>query len=236
LRKRGAGSKREDAPNQYYPIYYLEKDNSISTEYIDAAIAIIPRLSDGTDGRWRWAKNTVEGNKNKLLARKVRRNNNYEYDIFEKSYFSEDKIEKVRSIFYEKEINFENATEELKNLFNSKLFDYPKPVHTIAKFINLFKGKDDLILDFFAGSGTTAQAVMELNKEDSGSRKFICVQLPEKTEENSEAFKAGYKTIAEISKERIRRAAKKIETEVKEQLSDLPLQRRTRERTSGFRF
>jgi len=76
---------------------------------------------------------------------------------------------------------------------------------------------NDIILDFFAGSGTTAHAVMDLNKEDGGSRKYICVQLPELCEEKSEAYKAGYKTIAEIGKERIRRAAKKIQTEIEEE-------------------
>ncbi|WP_413906380.1 AAA family ATPase [Candidatus Endomicrobiellum trichonymphae] len=90
----------------------------------------------------------------------------------------------------------------------------------------------DIILDFFAGSGTTAQAVMELNKQDGRNRKFICAQLPEKTEEKSEAFKAGYKTIAEISKERIRRAAKKIEAEAKREypiLSSLSSERQGKE-------
>jgi adenine-specific DNA-methyltransferase len=119
-----------------------------------------------------------------------------------------------------------DATNEIKDLFDGhSIINYPKPVGLIKYIIKsiTFDDKDSITLDFFAGSGTTAQAVMELNKDDGGNRKFICVQLPEKTEENSEAFKAGYKTIAEISKERIRRAAKKIETKVKEESFTLPL-------------
>jgi adenine-specific DNA-methyltransferase len=109
LRKRGAGSRREDAPNQFYPIYYLETENKITTKKIAGSVEILPKLSDGTDGRWRWAYTTVEENAAKLLARKVRRDGGFEYDIFEKDYFSEDKLTKIKSIFYEKEVNNENG-------------------------------------------------------------------------------------------------------------------------------
>ena len=91
-----------------------------------------------------------------------------------------------------------------------KFFDYPKPVLLIKYLCQMIYNDNDIILDFFSGSATTAHAVMQLNAEDGGNRKFIMVQLPEKTDENSEAYKAGYKTIAEIGKERIRRAGKKI--------------------------
>ncbi len=107
------------------------------------------------------------------------------------------------------------ANKELKALFNSKApFDTPKPVSLIKQMLMVsVKKTDDIILDFFAGSSTTAHAVMQLNADDGGNRKFIMVQLPELCNEQSEAFKAGYKTIAEISKERIRRAGKKIKDE-----------------------
>ncbi|WP_410677703.1 site-specific DNA-methyltransferase [Avibacterium paragallinarum] len=103
-----------------------------------------------------------------------------------------------------------NGTDEILSFFNRKIFDFPKPSSLIKNLLNLVTGKNDLILDFFAGSATTAHAVMQLNAEDGGNRRFICVQLPEKTSEQSEAFKAGFHTIAEISKERIRRAGKQI--------------------------
>lgn len=102
------------------------------------------------------------------------------------------------------------AVNEIKDLFDFKVFDYTKP-SVLIKYLSKIITKDhDIILDFFAGSGTTAHAVMDLNAEDGGNRKFICVQIPEETDEDSEARKAGYKTIAEISRERIRRAGDKI--------------------------
>jgi adenine-specific DNA-methyltransferase len=104
------------------------------------------------------------------------------------------------------------GTRELRTIFEEKeYFDFPKPKELIKLLIEQGTGnKNDIILDFFGGSGTTAQAVLELNKEDGGNRKFILVQLPEPCDEESEAFKAGYKTIADISKERIRRVIKRL--------------------------
>ncbi len=109
----------------------------------------------------------------------------------------------------------DEGQKETAELLGKKIFSTPKPIRLIKKSISIscFKDDNDIILDFFAGSGTTAQAVLELNREDGGNRKFILVQLPELTNENSEAFKSGYKTIADISKERIRRVIKKIEKE-----------------------
>jgi adenine-specific DNA-methyltransferase len=108
----------------------------------------------------------------------------------------------------------EIATEIVNNLLQCEAFSYPKPNSLIAYFISLCANDpNDIILDFFAGSGTTAHAVMQLNAEDGGNRKFILVQIDEKTKTDSEAFKAGYQTIDEIARERIKRAAKKIKTE-----------------------
>ncbi|TRY37138.1 site-specific DNA-methyltransferase [Geobacillus sp. LEMMJ02] len=106
----------------------------------------------------------------------------------------------------------QRASDLLNQLMGYKnLFDNPKPIELIRGFIQVSNAKhDDIILDFFSGSATTAHAVMQLNAEDGGNRKFIMVQLPEKTDENSEAYKAGYKNICEIGKERIRRAGEKI--------------------------
>ncbi|MBI5181406.1 MAG: hypothetical protein HZA06_00675 [Nitrospirae bacterium] len=110
----------------------------------------------------------------------------------------------------------DSAASELDELLAVEgLFDNPKPPQLISQLLNYCDSQDknDIILDFFAGSGTTAQAVLELNKEDGGNRKFILVQMPEQCDENSEAYKAGYKTIADIGKERIRRVIQKIEKE-----------------------
>jgi adenine-specific DNA-methyltransferase len=107
----------------------------------------------------------------------------------------------------------QEATRELRDLMDSAVFTSPKPIRYISRLIHIGLNPDDLILDFFSGSATTAHAVMKLNSEDGGNRKYILVQLPEVTDENSEAYKAGYKNICEIGKERIRRAGKKIKDE-----------------------
>ena len=115
---------------------------------------------------------------------------------------------------YEDVGHSQDATQKLAKMFDGKkYFDYPKPVGLIKRCLALYSDKDSIILDFFSGSGTTAQAMFELNSDDGGNRKFILVQLPEKTDENSPAFKDGYHTICEIGKERIRRAGKKIKEE-----------------------
>lgn len=108
----------------------------------------------------------------------------------------------------------QDATKDLAKIFDGKkYFDYPKPVELIKRCISIYSDPDSIVLDFFSGSGTTAHAVMQLNAEDEGHRKFICVQFDENTPEDSEARKAGYNTIPDIAKERIRRAATKIKEE-----------------------
>ena len=138
-------------------------------------------------------------------------------------YWKEDDVKKAGDSFGEIAISTKlpekigmslDGTKEIVELMEAKVFSYPKPTALLKYLIQASTSKDSLILDFFAGSGTTAQAVMQLNKEDGGSRKYICVQLPELCEENSEAYKAGYHTIADISKERIRRAGAKIRAEI----------------------
>ena len=108
----------------------------------------------------------------------------------------------------------QKASQDLKRLFDDKsVFTYPKPIELVQRLLELYTNSDSIVLDFFSGSATTAHAVMQLNAQDGGNRKFIMVQLPEVTDEKSEAFKAGYKNICEIGKERIRRAGEKIKTE-----------------------
>lgn len=213
LRKRGADSRREDSPSMYFPIYYDPDNDNLSTieKY---SVIIYPKLSDGTDGRWRWSKSKVEREKNLLAVRAVKRGTEYEYDVFSKDYLSENKRRKPMSIWDDKEINNEFATELLTDLFKEKkIFDYSKSLFLLKKLISVLSSADSLVLDFFSGSATTAHAVMQLNAEDGGKRKFIMVQLQEECAENSEAYKAGYKNICEIGKERIRRAGKKIKEE-----------------------
>ena len=175
LRKRGAASRRVDVPNLYYPIYVnsktgevaLKKDKIFTKESL-------PILSNGEDGRWRWGKKKFEIDKNRLYGRLV---NNERWDIFERDYLIKDgeqKGIKSKSIWDEKELNYENAKKELKDLFDGKtLFDFPKTVYLIKKICKIASNSNSIILDFFAGSGTTGQAVLRLNEEDGGNRQFI---------------------------------------------------------------
>lgn len=115
----------------------------------------------------------------------------------------------------------QDSAKELKELFERDVFDFPKPIKLLKTILTAGSNDNDIILDFFVGSGTTSHAVMALNKDDGGNRKYICVQLPELVDAKSEAAVEGYKTIADISKERIRRAGKKIHEEIKEEITNL---------------
>lgn len=119
--------------------------------------------------------------------------------------------------------NTAQGTAEIRDLFSERPFDFPKPSGLIKRLLltSVRSHKESLILDFFSGSATTAHAVMQLNAEDGGRRKFIMVQLPELTDEKSEAYKAGYKNICEIGKERIRRAGKKISDDIQDKIQTL---------------
>jgi len=127
-----------------------------------------------------------------------------------KRYLKETEYEVVSSVFYK---DGRGASKRIEQLFGAKVFDFPKDEEIMKKFISLvtsYPQTESIVLDFFSGSASTSHAVMQLNAEDGGKRKFIMVQLPEETPEDSEAYKAGYKNICEIGKERIRRAGKKI--------------------------
>lgn len=215
LRKRGADARREDSPTLFFPIFYNPISKDISLEKIEGYIEILPKLEDGSDGRWRWSPTKVNKDKHLLYCRTVNREGKLEYDVFQKDYLSYDKKEKHKNFWIEKEINYDRGAEEIRDQFSDKIFDFAKPVYLIKKIINtIVKGNcNEIILDFFSGSATTAHAVMRQNFQDvfdgkRGNRKFIMVQLPENTDEKSEAYKAGYKNICEIGKERIRRAGK----------------------------
>lgn len=133
-------------------------------------------------------------------------------NVYRKMFIYENKG-KIPETLWEDVSNAANASDEIKRLFGGIIFDTPKPVPYIKRMIQLAASKDSVIMDFFSGSATTAHAVMQLNSEDGGHRKFIMVQLSEKCDEASEAYKAGYKNICEIGKERIRRAGDKIQSE-----------------------
>lgn len=165
---------------------------------------------------WRWSKEKTSKNKDLLVFKKTEtsplldeKDRQAKYNIYTKSYLKDRQKKGVRPRNYLEEFINRKGADYLKTL--SIPFDYSKPVELIEWLIKIIRpGNNDIILDFFAGSGTTADALMRLNAEDGGNKKYIMVQLPEETEEGSEARKAGYETIADIAKERIRRAAKKV--------------------------
>lgn len=179
------------------------------------------RKKQYNDGwRWMWSKSKVEwGIKNGYIV--VKKGKDNQWNVYCKNYAKVDNEGNpiVRTKLYRNHIGFEEnilniqANHEMKRLFEGAFFSYPKPSSLLKYFINMFYLDNEIILDFFAGSATSAHAVMQLNAEDGESRKYIMVQLPEPCDENSEAYKAGYKNIAEIAKERIRRAGKKIKEE-----------------------
>ncbi|MCF2654140.1 site-specific DNA-methyltransferase [Prevotella loescheii] len=167
---------------------------------------------------WRWSSSKVKwGIDNGFIQ--IKKSNNM-WSVYFKQYEKVNNEDKpiVRTLPYQNLLSIDGAnsargTREVMDIFDGKFFDYPKPLSLIRYLEQMSLDRNDTILDFFSGSSTTAHAVMQLNSEDGGNRKFILVQLPEETPDDSEAHKAGYKNICEIGKERIRRAGKKIKEE-----------------------
>ena len=205
--KKGAGSRRQDSPTLYFPLYYSPVTGHVSLSKLEGYVERYPIKSDGSDGRWTWGREKIKNENHRLYA-------SPNGTIYIKDYLTDDRRMKIKTVLIDSLYLTDRATNEVKDIFNSKTFDTPKPIKLLVDLLDLVTGKDDIILDFFSGSATTAHAVMQLNAEDGGNRKFIMVQLPEETDEKSEAYKAGYKNICEIGKERIRRAGKKIVEEL----------------------
>ncbi len=187
-------------------LWVLPQENKLGEDWIK----VIPPLrnTNGLIGCWRWGINKfMEENEQELI---LEQQNNGKYMFFSKNRLTGDneKLSKYKNII--QNITSASATSEVVNLLDGKFFDHPKPTALIKILADIGLSKEDIILDFFSGSATTAHAVMQLNAEDGGNRQFIMVQLPELCDEKSEAYKAGYKNICDIGKERIRRAGKKL--------------------------
>jgi adenine-specific DNA-methyltransferase len=205
---------RHNRKNLFYPFYVNPANKKISLDYVEGFIKVEPVWEDGYEGCWTWDKAKATREMHLLVAKQ---NPSGMWKIYRKSY-AEGATKMLKTIFNDKLFYTEKGQLTFSELFNekAKLFQSPKSVDLIKCLLNTVTRNNDIVLDFFSGSATTAHAVMQLNAEERdkrGKRKFILVQLPEKTDVNSEAYKAGYKNICEIGKERIRRAAKKIKEE-----------------------
>lgn len=198
-------------PNLVYDIYYREADGDIKIESVsdnhvhEGYAKIVPHANSNGSHKYhayRWGKEKVLNESRNLKFVK----NGDTFRVYTKRRDFDQTI--VKDIFTD--LTTSSGSQDIKPLELDKYFDFPKPVKLIEIIAKIASDKDSTLLDFFSGSATTAHAVMQLNAEDGGNRKWIMVQLPEETDEKSEAFKAGYKTIPEISRERIRRAGDKI--------------------------
>lgn len=201
LRKTGSNDKREDRPNMYYGI-----------ENPDGEI-LYPIAAAGYESCWRVERKTYDNlvKEDMILWKKTKRDNEEIWWPYVK-YYLDGRTKRPSPLWADLEGN-KKAAREVRDLFDGKkVFDFPKPVDLLLRIIQISCEKDSIILDFFGGSSTTAHAVMQKDSEDGGNRKYILVQIQEPCKLDSEAAKAGYKTINEVGMERIKRAAKKIKT------------------------
>lgn len=199
LRRTGGEDRREDRPTMFFPI-----------EAPDGTL-VYPIGPTGYESRWICSPDTAKKMQQEgLLAwKKTKRNGEECWQVYQKFYL-DNRTKAPGNLWTDVEGN-KKATRDIRNYFDTiKVFDFPKPVGFLEKIIEIGSNDGDIVLDFFSGSATTADAIMKLNSQKNISRKFILVQLPELCNEETDAYKAGYKNICEIGKERIRRAGKLI--------------------------
>lgn len=230
LRKRGRPDRREDRPNMYFPIFYnqLTKKCSLS-KTSDTDIEIVPKRGDNSDGRWRWGKDRVNLNLENLHPRFSEKKNRWDVDhrvyldLVQENDSDEEvddddntynRTSKSKSFWMGGDISTDVANREFKKIVPELNPDYPKSPYFLERILQMTTRENDAVLDFFAGTGTTAQAVMSLNFQDGGQRSFVLVQLPQLCPPDSEAYKAGFKTIVDITRERVLRYAKTTESKI----------------------
>lgn len=204
----GDHNLRTNKPHFYYPIYVSPDLKVLTLEKIDGYYEIYPNTKT-QERTWKTKRETTDIaiKNNELFAEKDANGNIKIYEKYRKGQL-------IKTHWVDKKYNAINCgTKILDDLMETRTFDFPKSLYLMEDIINITTKKDSIILDFFSGSATTAHATMLLNSKDDGKRQFILIQLPWECDEKSEAYKAGYKNICEIGKERIRRAGKKIKDE-----------------------
>ena len=227
LRKRGTNDERINRPNLFYPFFYNQDTGDLvvgdnENETPNGYIRIVPMKTSEIEGNWRWGKETAKADLAHLHA--VFMTNKNQGSVHEVQYLDERGDVKPTSVWAQKDVNSERGTESFVGLgFPSTVFQNPKPIGTLQRILRIATDRDSLILDFFSGSGSMAQAVMESNKKDCGKRKYIMVQLPEETQEDSSARANGFNDICEIGEERIRRSGKKVVSDIEAENQQLEL-------------
>ncbi len=211
LRHRGNASRRVDRPKMYYPLFVNPGSREVPMERTkEFCEEVLPRKSTGEDGRWEWGPDTARQRLSVLEG--VLISGRDEWDVFQREFLEaadgDERTTKWKSVWDENSINYQNGKTELKSLFPEAPFDFPKPTYLLRKIIEGCTDSDDLVVDFFGGSGTTAQSTFEVNVRDGNARRFVLVPLPEPT--GSQEFP----TISALTKERLRRAGKKIRDEL----------------------
>lgn len=222
------GGYKEDAPSMFYPIYVKEDCSSFRIPALEwdenqkeysvleqpglDEIVSLPIDEQGRPRRWKWGLERALSSSSEMIAKKDRSG---EPTVYIKARMNDKGVLPLTVWDDKLYSSTEYGANLLKKIFHATYFDYPKSLYAVIDSLKIGNlDKDSIVLDFFSGSATTAHAVMQLNAEDGGNRKYIMVQIPEPTPEGSEARKAGYNTICEIGKERIRRAGNKIKEEV----------------------
>lgn len=213
LRATGVNSPRSKRPKLWYPIFidpatrdfYITDDDQPVSDNHDVLWPLNPA---GDELSWYWSKAKLNAEKYNLVLKHT--SNGWQFYKKQRPDLGDLPTSKPKSVFFKPSYSTSTATKQLKELLGGRYFDGPKPVPLLADLIQIGAAKDSIILDFFAGSGTSAHAVLEQNARDGGARKFISVQLPEPTPVESEARKAGLASIAAISRKRIGAAGMKI--------------------------
>lgn len=212
LRATGVNAPREKRPNLWYPIFldeetldfYITGDNQ---PLRPTDTKILPINPNGDELSWYWGRSTFNENKHNLILKKT--TNNWQFYKKQRPQIGDLPTKKAKSFFYKSDYSTSTATTRLKALMGgNKVFDGPKPVPLISDLLTLGTNEGSLVLDFFAGSATTAHAIFEQNVKYNKNLKFILVQLPEELDKSSQGYKSGYRTIADISRDRIIRAGR----------------------------
>jgi adenine-specific DNA-methyltransferase len=204
---------KHNRPNLYYP-FYVDAAGKIHLSNVPNAVEVYPTWNDGFEGCWTWGPDTAKGQLSDLIAKEV----GGSWKIYRKAYAFDEGGESrkmVKSIWTEKEYHTEKGQAAFNALFEGKgkIFQAPKSVATLTRCMEMLGDKNAIVVDFFSGSATAAHAAISQNLKDGGQRRFIMVQVPEPCDQASDAFQAGFGTIAEVGKERIRRAGKALKAE-----------------------